>query len=414
MRMGRLLPVVLLALAAPTAGPAERAQPPAVKAPLGRQINALKETITRRRAPLTRQQRLDDPWLAQARLRFHKAQLLMRAYRPSVYREARILKELEAGRAAAQRIGKGRDPKAVVSGFQEKAYLSGIDYSPQPYLVYVPTTYDGRKPVGLLIFLHGYAYDLNRINWIDYMYSKDMERLAEKLGFIALLPFGRSNTEFMDIGEADVLHTIRLVKREYRIDEDRVILSGASMGGTGAYTIACHYPHEFAGVFTITGRVDYYQWMRVAKSALPTFKQVQTDLDYPRELLANLAHIPVFIFHGEKDRLLKVGQSRRMFKLLKELKQPVKYKELAGLGHHIWSNVFTDPDLADWLRERSRAAVPRRVVYRTYTLKYNRAYWVTLDRLERWGSRADVTAEVLDAGRLRVETENVAALRVVV
>ena len=399
----------LAALAVGAEGPLETG-PESKKAAFVRATNVLRKRVRERMRPLARERQLSDPALAAARLSLEKAQLLLGGYRPSYFRNMRISKALGKGKLAAAQIGSGRLVEKERRGFHEKAYLSDIDFSPQPYLVYVPSGYDGKERVGLLVFLHGYASDLDKVNWIEMMYSEDMERLAEREGFIALMPFGRSNTEFMGVGEADVLRAIACVKREYKIDGDRVIVSGASMGGTGAYTIACHYPHLFAGVFTITGRVDYYQWMGIEKRALPRFKQIQTDVDYPRELLPNLAHIPVYIFHGQTDPLLRVEQSRLMARLLRELKQPVRYKELAGRGHYIWSAVFTDPSLSKWMRERRRPVAPRRVAYRTYSLKYSRAYWLRIDRFQRWGELASVAAEILDRGRIRVQSENVAAM----
>jgi len=370
----------------------------------------VRAVIAAKQSALTPAQRVKDPALALAQLKLEKAQQIERLYRPSAYRDEVVGKELNQARRAAGLIGTGRTPNETLTGFHEKAYISSIDGSPQPYLVYVPTTYDGTRPYPLIVFLHGYAYDLNKYNWIDYMYSKDYENLGETEGYILLMPYGRSNTEFMGVGEVDVLETIRLVKRDYKIDDQRVVLSGASMGGTGAYTIACHRPHLFAGVFTITGRVDYYFWMKIAKEALPRFKQIQTDLDYPRELLPNLCHVPVYVFHGEQDYLLRVQQSRLMVKLLRELNQPVEYIEFLGEGHYIWGKTFSHPKLAAWLRERRAPTAPRKVQYHTYTLKYNRAYWVTIDRFVQWGPRARVIAEVDKDGRIRITAENVAEM----
>ena len=156
--------------------------------------------------------------------------------------------------------------------------------------------------------------------------------------------------------------------------------------------------------------MDYYEWMKIGKDRLPKFKQIQTDLDYPRQLLRNLSHVPVYIFHGERDGLLSVEQSRLMTSLLRGLNQAVEYTEFRGESHYIWGRSFSHPALAKWLRAAQAPEFPRKVQYHTYTLKYNRAYWVTIDRFEQWGAKASVVAEATEGNAMRITCENVAQL----
>jgi len=401
-----LVAALLLSLCLP-AMPAFGAEPEQ-QAALQRRIESLRQTVARYERNLARAQRCDDSALAEAYLQLEKIALLQTRYRPGFFRETMLARLADTAEEVISRLG-GPAP-AVRSGFHERAYLSDIDLSPQPYFVYVPTSYDGAKPFPVLIFLHGYDYYIDKINWQETMYSPDLEKLGENQGYIVVMPYARSNTEFMGIGEDDVLHVLDLVKKQYRVDDSRVIISGASMGGSGAYTIAAHYPHLFAGVFTITGRVDYYKWMRIEKTALPRFKQVQIDMDYVRDLLRNLRYIPVRIFHGRLDHLLDVGQSRLMNSLLRQLDQPVAYVEFPDDGHYIWSRVFAHATMPDWLKGCVRPAAPRALRHRTYSLKYGRAYWAEIRDFETWGQAAEIRARFDEAGTLKIDTTNVAAV----
>jgi predicted esterase len=245
------------------------------------------------------------------------------------------------------------------------------------------------------------------------MYAPEMEELAEKNGFLVAMAYGRSNTEFMGVGETEVLNTLNFTKELFKVDERRVVLSGASMGGSGTYTIACHHPDLFAGTFSISARMDYFMWMGVKKEDLAPFKRIQGDLDYARDMLGNLLHVPVFLFHGGADRrpYPEVEQSRVMEQLLTQMGQRVQYKEFEGLGHQIWSESFSFPPLAPWLTNCESPALPKRVKFKTYSLKYNRAYWLTILDFIEWGKPAVLDATVEEGNRIVLKTENIASLR---
>ncbi len=51
---------------------------------------------------------------------------------------------------------------------------------------------------------------------------------------------------FHIVGETDVFEAIAAVQKRYKIDPDRILLRGFSMGGCGAWHIALHYPGFFA------------------------------------------------------------------------------------------------------------------------------------------------------------------------
>ncbi len=296
------------------------------------------------------------------------------------------------------------------TGFQERAYFSPIDDSAQPYLLYVPSDYltDGEREWPLLVFLHGYYSALDCTNWIEFMYSPTLEALCEREGVILLMPFGRSNTEFMGIGEDDVLQTMAYVQEEYRIDPRRIILSGASMGGSGTYTIAAHHPDRFAGLATITGRVDYYLWMGVAREELPPYKRAQIDTDYVASMPENLGPMPIVAFHGAFDRGF-AEQSRRLNELARLHELDCRIVEFPYQGHYIWSSSFKHPHFERLLKESRLAANPKRVVFTTWSLKYPSAWWARVGEIARWGDPARIEAEVLDGNRIRVTTTNVAA-----
>jgi len=341
-----------------------------------------------------------DARLASVRLRLQKIRLLAERYGLYAAEDmlrARIGRELAVAEAHAAALGTPLTGHTR-PGRHELAYLSPIDLSPEPLQVYVPTAYDGKQPRPLMIFLHGYDSFLDRVNWIDTMYSPGMEKLAEANGFLVVMPYGRSNTEFMGVGEVEVLNALRFMKKHYRVEERRVLMTGASMGGSGAYSIATHYPHLFSGLMAITGRMDFYLWMGVPKERLPRFKQILADTDYVQNALDNLRHVPVMLFQGAADErpYPQPEQSRRMHRRLRALGYDSTYVEFKDRFHYIWADSFSHPGLGPW------------VTFGTMTLKYNRAYWVEIAEFIRWGRRATVRAEVTAPDTISLKTTNVA------
>ena len=131
------------------------------------------------------------------------------------------------------------------------------------------------------------------------------------------MPFGRSNTDFLSVGEVDVLRVVEEMKEHYPVDESRVYLYGYSMGGSGAWTIATHYPDGFAAAVVISGRTDYYLWFDLEREKVPQWARMLIDTDNPIDTAENLRHVPVLVYHGTEDTLMKKGHSTRMVERLR-------------------------------------------------------------------------------------------------
>src|SRR5260370_3852529 len=59
---------------------------------------------------------------------------------------------------------------------------------------------------------------------------------------------------------------------------------------------------------------------------------------------------------------------------------------------------------------QGRDPMPKRVRFTTWTLRYNRMAWITVDALERHWERARVEAQIAGADRIEATTTNVVAL----
>ena len=112
------------------------------------------------------------------------------------------------------------------------SYRSAIDDTDQPYALYVPAGYSGRRPWPLVINLHGTSAGLSPeyVGQTSEHYTADENAAplwaAECHGALLVTPFGRGITEFRGIGENDVFCAIADVQRRYRVDAERIYGDG--------------------------------------------------------------------------------------------------------------------------------------------------------------------------------------------
>ncbi|MDA0837542.1 MAG: prolyl oligopeptidase family serine peptidase [Planctomycetota bacterium] len=306
-----------------------------------------------------------------------------------------------------------RDPLADSKGsIIERAYIAENDDSAQPYYVYVPKKYEKEKKWPLFIFLHGWVPETSKID--PWLCPSDVLPIADELEFLYLQPHGRRNTDFQFVGEIDVLESIRQTQKYYSIDPERIYLIGASMGGGGVWTIGVHQPHEFAAIGPINGQIDWFRfWQDLFrypdKEQLPRHQQWMMGYNNPIDLCGSLRALPTFMQHALGDHINKVQYAREIYAKLKGFDCPadVFYDE-DSLGHFIYFKPAVYRRAFENLLKYRRNNAPKVVQHHTFSLRYPRAHWVTLDSFEAWGSMAKITAEVKDAS-IDVKTENVGA-----
>jgi len=232
------------------------------------------------------------------------------------YEEVKMLiKNLDEGKAALFPSGK----------ISRIAHRSKIDYTLQPYSVFVPDTYDNTKSMSLFVVLHGSGVDEK--NTIRYM-----TRLLRKKGnWIVLAPQGRGLSDWYigDSGE-DVIECINHVKKLYNIDEKNIILDGFSMGGYGVWRLGLLHPEIFKTLIIRSGAVS-------APFRLKG-ENILTLLEEGKGRGLN-----IFIVHGDIDNAVPVENARSAVQKLKDLGIEHKYIEIEGAAHggyDKWNEIF--------------------------------------------------------------------------
>jgi predicted peptidase len=126
-----------------------------------------------------------------------------------------------------------------------------------------------------------------------------------------------------------LVELLAALKSEFPIDEDRVYLTGQSLGGWGTWDISARYAGLFAAAVPVCGGGD--------PSAVD-----------------DLRSIPVWAFHGRLDSQVPVERSRKMVAALRAAGGTVRYTEYATLGHDVWTRAYAEADLPDWLFSQQR------------------------------------------------------------
>jgi predicted esterase len=229
--------------------------------------------------------------------------------------------ELNQAKRLLADIVVGKDPFTRQYGDLQKSFRSSVDNSLQPYRLFIPSTYDGRKPYPLILLLHGMGGDENTM--FDSYGNGAFENLAEKHGYIVACPKGREPTSmYRGPAEQDVLDVMADVRRAYKIDPKRIYLTGHSMGAYGTWSIAIDHPEIFAALAPISGGGDV-------------------------AAVVKTAGIPQLVTHGDHDPTVPVENSRTMVEALKKAGAEVKYTEVPG-GNHVSVAVPAFGPIFDW------------------------------------------------------------------
>jgi predicted esterase len=221
-----------------------------------------------------------------------------------------LFEEIANAQTMLDQITSGRNPLFKKTGDLHWAYHSAVDNTPQPYRLFVPSTYEPQKKWPLIVALHGMGGNEN--SFFDGYAKGSLKEEAEKRGYLIVCPKGRGPADmYLGNAQKDVFDSLAHVRQLYNVDPDRIYLMGHSMGGYGSWTIANAQPDLFAAIAPFSG------------GGIPPVVMG----------LKKIAHIPWFVVHGDADPTVNVEESRKMVKAGKELGVEIVYKEIPGGDH---------------------------------------------------------------------------------
>ena len=198
------------------------------------------------------------------------------------------------------------------------------------YLLYLPKDYDSEKTFPLLLFLHGAgerAGDENAangdMNLLKVHGPPKQIAAGKEFPCVVVSPQCKAGGWWEAAELSDLLDHI---ENEYRIDPNRVYVTGLSMGGFGTWALAAYEPERFAAIAPICGggnaiAIRYRKPIRAA----------------------------VWAFHGTADTVVPLSESQKMVAAIKSTKGTAKLTVYEGVGHDSWTQTYDNEELYTWL-----------------------------------------------------------------
>jgi predicted peptidase len=199
---------------------------------------------------------------------------------------------------------------------------------PIDYLLYLPPDYDAGKKWPLVVFLHGAG---ERGQNLEVVRRTTLPRMVEhddrrQWGFVLLSPQCPKDSSW---NPQWVVELVDHVGSRLSIDQDRIYLTGYSMGGFGTWATACHDPDRFAAIATLSGGGDVQQAQR-------------------------LKALPIWAFHGDKDNVVPIASSQNMVDAVRKCGGNAVFTVYPGAGHGICDMTYGNNQFWDWLLAQRR------------------------------------------------------------
>jgi predicted peptidase len=243
---------------------------------------------------------------------------------------------------------------------QETGFLNrsvNVDTGEYRYQVYVPREFRRTVPWPVILALHGGGqYGRDGISQTNLGLAQAVRQHPER--FPAIIVFPQSPPDgtpgFQGLGERIALAELEKSVVEFNGDRARIYLTGVSMGGNGAWSLAYRHADRFAALVVVCGFVGEFTGRQSGVRYPPIVSPSENDAY--STIAQRLLHLPVWIFHGDADPTVPVDVSRQMAAALKAIHADVQYTELPGIGHNAWDPAYMREDLFVWLFKQAKAS----------------------------------------------------------
>lgn len=239
--------------------------------------------------------------------------------------------------ALAPLVGSAQEPQAD-SVQKAKSFKREIKATVgAEYLLYLPADYDAKsgKKWPLMLFLHGAGERGTNIWQVAVHGPPKIVREKKDFPFIVVSPQCPPGQRW---DNNTLLGLLDEVIGSHAVDTNRVYLTGLSMGGYGTWSLGLAYPEKFAAIAPICGGGD----------------PIAVYLGDARKAAA-LKSLPIWVFHGAKDSVVRLQESERMVEAVKRVgNQGVKFTIYPEAEHDSWTETYNNPELYKWLLEHKR------------------------------------------------------------
>jgi len=199
------------------------------------------------------------------------------------------------------------------------------------YLLFLPETYGRQqKRWPLMLFLHGAGERGDDLNKVKVHGPPKIVQKQKDFPFIVVSPQCPEDEWWTRKTEV-LINLLDDIIAQYDVDTERVYLTGLSMGGYGSWALASEYPDRFAAVVPICGGGN-------------------------RIMSIFLKDTPIWAFHGAKDSVVPVEESKDLVEAINARGGNAKLTIYPDANHDSWTQTYNNPELYDWLLEHRRTS----------------------------------------------------------
>lgn len=197
-----------------------------------------------------------------------------------------------------------------------------LQFKSMQYIISYPKGYTEAKKYPVILFLHGAGSRGNDINLLlDNPYFKITDYHTE-FPFITIAPLCFANTWF-DMFET-LKQFVQKIRTERYVEQKKMYIMGASMGGYATWQLGMSLPEYFAAIVPICGGGMYWNAGR-------------------------LVNVPVWAFHGKKDKTVFVEESMKMVDAVNRNGGNARLTIYPECEHNAWSDTYRNSRVFEWL-----------------------------------------------------------------
>ena len=213
-----------------------------------------------------------------------------------------------------------------------------IHGEPTRYAVWEPPGCDRSRLWPCVVFLHG-SGESGRDPLAPTRVGLGPQILAhpERWPCLVVFPQKPNDTEEWEERETLVLAVLADVRKHWKVDADRIALTGMSQGGHGAWMLAARQPGLWSAVAPVCG------------------------YGRARTVASRIGDLPVWAFHGLRDDQVLPKDARDITAELRRRRAAagidtgtVKLTLYAGANHDSWDSAYAEPELPGWLLAQRR------------------------------------------------------------
>lgn len=195
------------------------------------------------------------------------------------------------------------------------------------HLLFLPNRYEASVHWPIILYLHGVG---GKGDYLEVLKAHGLPKYLEEVEDFPFIVVSPQCPEEQDWSPALLGKLLDVLEEQYRVDTDRIYLTGIGAGATAAWQLAIEEPERFAAVAPICGGGDPHR-------------------------ACLLRDVPVWTFHGAKDLITPISETQSMVLALKLCGGNIAFTIYPESDHDVWTRTYNDPQFYSWLLDQRRS-----------------------------------------------------------